>query len=195
MGQRLNISLESDGKVVANAYYHWSAYTRDAAYLVQGICEVWDELKECSLSDAEFACRLLHDTGAGFNHEEIDRIRYQKDSRINTFPLWPVRDRNRGLLAITQEGIEGTERWEEGRVTIDLNSGVIDFWVTLSMTSDEYKNEYEYDDLEHLPRLRRDPTAGLTVENFWKFYEFLEENQGQYEFYIEEGDYVFQLIE
>ena len=63
MGQRLNISLESDGEVVANAYYHWSAYTGSAAYLVQGICEVWDELKECSLSDAEFACRLLHDTG------------------------------------------------------------------------------------------------------------------------------------
>lgn len=195
MGQRLNISLESAGEVVANAYYHWSAYTGSAAYLVQGICEVWDELKECSLSDAEFACRLLHETGAGFNQEEIDRIRFQKDSRVNTFPLWPSTDRNSGLLSVTQEGIEETERWEEGRVTIYLDSGSIYFDVVFTMTAEEYKNEYEYDNLDHLPRLRRDPTAGLTVENFWKFYAFLEENQGQYEFYIEEGDYVFQLIE
>ncbi len=195
MGQRLNISLESDGEVVANCYYHWSAYTGSAAYLVQGICEVWDELKECSLSDAEFACRLLHDTGAGFNQEEIDRIRFQKDSRVNTFPLWPSTDRNSGLLSVTQEGIENTERWEEGRVTIDLNSGAICFDVAFTMTAEEYKNEYGDDDLERLLHLRSDPTAGLTVENFWKFYEFLEENQGQYDFYIEEGDYVFRLIE
>lgn len=195
MGQRLNISLESDGEVVANAYYHWSAYTRSAAYIVQTICDVWDEVKEEGQSQAEFACRLLHETGAGFNQEEITRIRYQLDDRVNTFPLWPAINRNRGLLAITQNGIENTVIWEEGRVTIYLDSGVIDFWVTSSMTSDEYKSEYGYDNLDHLPRLRRDPTAGLTVENFWKFYAFLEENQGNCEFYIEEGDYVFQLIE
>lgn len=195
MGQRLNISLESDGEVVANAYYHWSAYTRTAAYLVQGICEVWDETLAESLSETEFACRLLHDTGAGFNHEEVDRIRYQKDSRVNTFPLWPARDRNRGLLAITQEGIEETERWEESRVTIYLDSGAVYFDVAFTMTAEEYKDEYGDDDLERLPRLRSDPTAGLTVENFWKFYELLEENQGQYDFYIEEGDYVFRLFE
>ena len=195
MGQRLNISMESDGEVVANAYYHWSAYTRSAAYLVQEICEVWDETLAESLSETEFACRLLHDTGAGFNHEEIDRIRYQKDSRVNTFPLWPARDRNRGLLAITQEGIEETERWEESRVTIYLNSGAVCFDVAFTMTAEEYKDEYGDDDFEHLTHLRSDPTAGLTVENFWKFYEFLEENQGQYDFYIEEGGCVFRLIE
>lgn len=195
MGQRLNISLESDGEVVANAYYHWSAYTRSAAYLVQTICDAWDEVKEEGQSETEFACRLLHETGACFNQEEVDRIRFQKDSRVNTFPLWPATDRNSGLLSVTQEGIEETERWEESRVTIYLDSGAIWFDVAFTMTAEEYKNEYGDGDFEHLTHLRRDPTAGLTVENFWKFYEFLEENQGQYEFYIEEGDYVFQLIE
>lgn len=27
MGQRLNIEIWKDGKVLANAYYHWSAYS------------------------------------------------------------------------------------------------------------------------------------------------------------------------
>lgn len=195
MGQRLNISLESDGEVVANAYYHWSAYTRSAAYLVQSICEVWDELKEESRSETEFACRLLHDTGAGFNPEEIGRIRYQRDSRVNAFPLWPSTNRNNGLLSITQEGIETTEQWEEGRVTILMDTGEIDFGVALWMSSDEYKNEYGYDDFDHIPHVASDPTAGLTVDNFRDFYDLLEANQNQYEFYIEDSDCVFRLIE
>lgn len=195
MGQRLNISLESDGEVVANAYYHWSAYTRSAAYLVQSICEVWDELKEESRSETEFACRLLHDTGAGFNPEEIGRIRYQRDSRVNAFPLWPSTNRNNGLLSITQEGIETTEQWEEGRVTILMDTGEIDFSVAWWMSSDEYKNEYGYDDFDHIPHVASDPTAGLTVDNFRDFYDLLEANQNQYEFYIEDSDCVFRLIE
>lgn len=195
MGQRLNISLESDGEVVANAYYHWSAYTRSAAYLVQSICEVWDELKEESRSETEFACRLLHDTGAGFNPEEIGRIRYQRDSRVNAFPLWPSTNRNNGLLSITQEGIETTEQWEEGRVTILMDTGEIDFGVAWWMSSDEYKNEYGYDDFDHIPHVASDPTAGLTVDNFRDFYDLLEANQNQYEFYIEDSDCVFRLIE
>lgn len=195
MGQRLNISLESDGEVVANAYYHWSAYTRSAAYLVQSICEVWDELKEESRSETEFACRLLHDTGAGFNPEEIGRIRYQRDSRVNAFPLWPSTNRNNGLLSITQEGIETTEQWEEGRVTILMDTGEIDFGLAWWMSSDEYKNEYGYDDFDHIPHVASDPTAGLTVDNFRDFYDLLEANQNQYEFYIEDSDCVFRLIE
>lgn len=86
MGQRLNISMELNGEVVANAYYHWSAYTRSAAYIVNSICDVWHELKKESPSDLDFACRLLHETGAGFNEDEIGRIRAQKDARVNTFP-------------------------------------------------------------------------------------------------------------
>lgn len=33
MGQRLNIEIISGDKVLANAYYHWSAYSRIAIEL------------------------------------------------------------------------------------------------------------------------------------------------------------------
>lgn len=192
MGQRLNISLESDGEVVANAYYHWSAYTRSAAYLVQSICEVWDEMKEENQSETEFACRLLHDTGASFNPEEITRIRYQKDSRVNAFPLWPSTGRDDGLLSITQEGIETTEQWEEGRVTIYLDTGQIDFGVAVWMPADDY--QIEWGDIDDLPRLAHDPAEMLTVDNFSDFYDFLENNRN-FCFFIENSSVVFMLIE
>ena len=35
MGQRLNIEIMSGEKVLANAYYHWSAYTASAAELTK----------------------------------------------------------------------------------------------------------------------------------------------------------------
>lgn len=30
MGQRLNLSINKNGKVLANCYYHWSGYTNSA---------------------------------------------------------------------------------------------------------------------------------------------------------------------
>lgn len=37
MGQRLNIEMKTKGKVVANCYYHWSAYTMTALQLTKEI--------------------------------------------------------------------------------------------------------------------------------------------------------------
>lgn len=192
MGQRLNISMEKDGQVVANCYYHWSAYTGSAALLVRQICEAWDEAKAVSQSDLEFACRLLQKTGAGFNPEEIERIRFQRDERVNTFPLWPSVDRSDGLISATREGIEETERYEEGRVTIDLDSESVDFGVACWTYADEYREELE-EDPNDLPRLDRDPTEGLTVRNFEDFVDFLTEARS-FDFYIPGDDVVFQLI-
>ena len=36
MGQRLNIEIKKDSKVLANAYYHWSAYTSSALQMLGG---------------------------------------------------------------------------------------------------------------------------------------------------------------
>lgn len=46
MGQRLNIEIMKDNKVLANAYYHWAAYTGAALELCQCII---DEIKSESI--------------------------------------------------------------------------------------------------------------------------------------------------
>ena len=37
MGQRLNIEIINDDKVLANAYYHWAGYTTSAISLTETI--------------------------------------------------------------------------------------------------------------------------------------------------------------
>ena len=38
MGQRLNLEIRKKGKPLANAYYHWSAYTGSSYALVEQAC-------------------------------------------------------------------------------------------------------------------------------------------------------------
>lgn len=46
MGQRLNIEIKSKGKVVANCYYHWSAYTMSALQLTKEIISNFDSIQD-----------------------------------------------------------------------------------------------------------------------------------------------------
>lgn len=45
MGQRLNIEIKrrKDNKVLANSYYHWSAYTSSSLHLAEEINESYEE--------------------------------------------------------------------------------------------------------------------------------------------------------
>lgn len=181
MGQRLNISIEKNGEVLANAYYHWSAYTGSAAYLTQQICDYFDEAKAQSKSDFELAVLLLQCTGAGICDREWQLIREQKDLRVNDIELNTCNNRNEGLISITPLGIEETERWEEGRVTIELSNEVISFDVCSYYTLEEFQEEFAeyYPDIEEIDF---DPFEGLCVSNFWEFEEFIEGHPAGYKY-------------
>ena len=101
MGQRLNIEMKSKGKVVANCYYHWSAYTMTALQLTKEIISNFDDIKVDD--DVKRAVKLLELTGAGYS------------------------DRDNGLIATTEEEMNDTRYWEEGRVTIDMDNKIFDF--------------------------------------------------------------------
>jgi len=45
MGQRLNIEIISNGKCLANAYYHWSAYSDSAIDLAIKIVRKYEYIK------------------------------------------------------------------------------------------------------------------------------------------------------
>ena len=73
MGQRLVINItDKDGKSLANAYYHWSGYTNSAASTLMDMLDNYDELKEQYKDKKELAIRLLEETGAGLNEEEVE---------------------------------------------------------------------------------------------------------------------------
>ena len=104
MGQRLNIEIKKDSKVLANAYYHWSAYTSSALQMLGDILSGIDEVE--SSSDIEQAVRLLELTGAGVTGRERDLIQKSSLNNVINFAIQPAVDRNEGLLAVTEEGIQ-----------------------------------------------------------------------------------------
>ena len=131
MGQRLNIEIFAENRILANAYYHWSGYTRSAYRLC---CNIIAEYKGAEPT-VEEAVRLLETTGAGFDEYEIENA-------ITVLPAELCKeatDRNRGLIAITKSAIEETRGAEEARVTIYLDAERVDFDVW---------NQFEEEDLE-----------------------------------------------
>src|SRR5574344_363439 len=151
MGQRLNIQIEmnipdsNESKVLANAYYHWSGYTSSAYELVKSIADSPYCCEDCTFTDpVEKAIRLLEATGAGLSKEEFTEAYPEGKYKLST-------NRNDGLIAISIEGIQETQHWEEARVTINLSTGMVD------MGGVYYLDEVEEEETtEDIPELEHD---------------------------------------
>lgn len=172
MGQRLNIEIWDDNKCLANAYYHWSAYTSSACNLVSEILNAMKEMR--GEATVYYAIKLLEATGAGLEDDK-EREFAAKRCLVNDFK--ECTGRNDGLIAVTDNGIESTRRWEECRVTIYLNQRRVNFENVNVYRSqwewDDYIREYEIDvvqNMENLPRLNYDLT-NIPFEEFHTFKE------------------------
>ena len=139
MGQRLNIEITKNGKVLANAYYHWSGFTDSAIELTTQILSGFEEVKKkvarqkSSNKDLLFAIRLLELTGAGIDFEDKENDRVLKIG--NEFKT--MIDRNEGIIGVTRKQIEETRSWEEARVEIDIATKIVWFDVFHSFEDDE----------------------------------------------------------
>ena len=136
MGQRLNIEIVNDDKVLANAYYHWSGFTSSAIVLTKLILSYFIDDGQCNLSKA---IRLLKSTGASFTVK--DNALALLDTELIQFISTDedIINRNKGLISFSEEGMEETRYYEEGRVTINIESKNIDFDVFAYMSEEEYK--------------------------------------------------------
>ena len=119
MGQRLNIEIrrKKDNKVLANSYYHWSAYTSSSLELADEIItNIYDIIRNDNTDEIK-AIQLLQTTGAGLLEDEYNTLK-EEDKKYCALAT----DRNLGLISITEKGMEDTRQWEESRLTI-----VVDF--------------------------------------------------------------------
>ena len=73
MGQRLNIEIKSGEEIIANAYYHWAAYSESAYELTRLIVDEFDNVKD--LDKFGQAIVLLQKTGAGVLNEDFDAVK------------------------------------------------------------------------------------------------------------------------
>ena len=192
MGQRLNIEITDGSNVLANAYYHWSAYTHDSAELLKLILSERCITDDSTMSIFEKAIYLLERTGAGFSSDELDYIK-NEEIYLPEAIVKPARDRNEGLIAISTKGIKDTEYWEEGRLTVDILNLKVDFNVVWA-PSDEEAKDYEKDGakLAILPYDIRD----MSFRDAFAFIGFVEDMYDNSEFYIfRSGDTYYVPIE
>lgn len=188
MGQRLNIEIKKGDKILANSYYHWSAYSSSSCLMAVDIMDFMKKNPQ-NCEDVLYAIRLLEHTGAGLTEfeptdEEKEQAKnwynekyYQKwlqtpsEVKIakSMFPNETFKEctgRNNGLLAITKEGIEKTRDWEEGRVTIDIGTKTVNFNVCWNYK--DYGENYEQVDLNL-------DLENLTYDGLLKLKEIIED--------------------
>lgn len=147
MGQRLNLEITKKNKVVANAYYHWSAYT-GSAYEITAMAYNFIKYNKDSIKDSKLlAIRALEATGAGLpdwqeGESELKRIRNIR--KYSTTEFAQFKDRNEGIISCFPDSIKETEDWAEGTATIDLDTESIRFDVFFFHDSiEEIKDSYD----------------------------------------------------
>lgn len=156
MGQRLNLGIRKKGKILANAYYHWSAYTGSSYELSAKAHEYL--VAHPNESDLLKAIHALEATGAGLEPEEFIYAGSRRDLCNKEFNK--ATDRNEGLLAISPRGIQDTEDWAEGTVYIDIDDPecpMYHFWVVWMDDQDVYEEEYCDDDTPSYKTYTFDP--------------------------------------
>ena len=122
MGQRLNIEIVENGKCLANAYYHWSAYTTPSAGFAKQIINYIPNVKE--ENSVLRAIKLLEITGALLMESEVE---YAKTLGISD--LKTATSRNDGLISISENGINETRKWQEYALYIYLDENRMNFQV------------------------------------------------------------------
>ena len=210
MGQRLNIEIKrkEDNKVLANCYYHWSAYTRESLQLAKEIINnVYDviEVDRNKVNDKIKAIQLLQTTGAGVEEQDYEKLE-ETDQKYCNIGV----DRNLGLISFTEENMEDTRRYEEGRLTITIDfknnkdhlfnkNGIVDFEV-YSIADDEYLEECYKEEIEsgeinldNAVKFKFD-VHNMTLEDintFLRLYDDVVESNG---FFRDKNNNLYQMI-
>lgn len=200
MGQRLNIEIVKNGKVLANSYYHWSGYSNSAVNMVVQIIQKYEYIKKYKVEkyiknqDLLLAIRLLEETGAGLN--DIDMTRnILKDETMN-LKLKKCQGRDEGIIGITQKDIEETRYWEEGRVSIDIENKKIDFGVINEYTEEELNYDYD-EEIKELNIKKIDINfKNISFEDIFELKAFIDKANYKEEYYFynkNNNKYVFLI--
>lgn len=152
MGQRLNIEIVNGETSLANCYYHWSAYTGSALNLTRQIIDAYYDSE--AIIGLKMAVDLLECTGGGVNESEKAGIEKCAE-KFGHIKFKDCTNRNDGLISVTEEGKKETRKWEEGRVTIDLDTETFCFDVLSYDTIEDYTEycdeSFSEDAFEKLP--------------------------------------------
>ena len=188
MGQRLNIEIIKDGKVLANAYYHWSGFSNCAANLAIKIINNFEYIQKYKLENVKnkdllFAIRLLEETGAGINESKIDTTIKNLGLIDTNIDLQKCKDRNEGIIETDEEGIEENRDWEEARLTIDIEKKNINFNVIHTYEEQEVKEYFEEDEEIEFKEINID-FKNIKFEDIFDLKAFIDKNRYKSQYYF-----------
>ena len=167
MGQRLNLEIrkktKTGDKVLANAYYHWSAYTSDAFDLLLQ-AHTFLTLNKNIIKDEKLrAIRALECTGAGlpeYDNGVGDLIRIKNMVKYRNIPFNKCTGRNNGIIGCFSDSIKATEDWAEGTATIYIDdlSIIFDVWCSYETVEDilEWDEDFKEEEVIIIPYDRDD---------------------------------------
>ena len=185
MGQRLNIEIRKDDKVLANAYYHWSGYTSSSLELTSEILKNIDNVNFDN--DVLKAVKLLESTGAGLTKSQFD---FLSDDIKNNITFKSAINRNDGLIAISEKEISDTQYYEEARVEIHLDTKNI----KLKLYWDVAEDDYDADDMPEFYEAVIDYT-NVSFEDFDKVKDEILANIKNEKYYFIFNNKKFGFIE
>lgn len=135
--------------------------------------------------------RLLESTGAGLTQEELLNVEILHGGFV---PENVEVNRNNGLIAVSPEGIAGTNDWAEGVAIIDLDDAMVSFDVFYSYDDREHMlSDCEEDEIAELPELDFQlDMSSFKLEHAQVISSVLDESGG-FEFKTKEGQY-FTII-
>lgn len=135
MGQRLVVIINSNGKDLANSYYHWDAYSLASLETIKPIVDFLNanNLKNINESDA---IKLLQISGAEVTDEEL---KYCEENNIEVRRQYEKIDRNRGLIAVSKKEMDNSLDWAEGIIDIYVDEKQICYGIYWETDEDEFK--------------------------------------------------------
>ena len=178
MGQRLNIEIRKENKVLANAYYHWSGYTSSSLELTS---EILDNIDNVNFdNDVVKAIKLLEFTGAGLTVEELNCL----SENIRDIEFKKATHRNIGLIAISEEEIKNTQYYEEARIEIHLDTKKVKLDIFFEVDEDDCISELYGATLNY---------ASASFEDFYKAKDEMLSNinNGKYYFIFDNKKFGF----
>jgi len=189
MSERLVIQIEVDEQPLANAYFHWGAYTLPALKLTEQIIEEeykanTNELFKKTLTEQErellWGVNLLRATGAEILEEDLKIFQDKHPLSFGNFTY--AKDRNEGLIALRPESMDKNMQDAIGTVFIDLETRDIKFDVLNYESEEDIEcliDDGDIESVEDLPELSI-AWDNLNFDNFDEFIMEIENLDGFY---------------
>lgn len=201
MGQRLVLSIEKNGKEIANIYFHWSAYTISALYETRDILKcIYNHKDE---TEKEMLLRLIRyceNYGGGIAKGiEGDEWKYIQNLYPNEKFKAEGINRSYGLIALSEKEMADSHSWSEGDVIIDLDEELINFGIYAGYEDfEEFKSErmewdedFDYKSITEIPDIGYD-LGYIKVSDIDKVIAAVE---NVYDGFCRYGNEIFELTE